>query len=165
VRRPEPVASLSPFMDSSQILSRAFALLLTNSKRTGVGRIVGQPEAIQKRAWGKSFADLLGADFWPGTDWFAAHSILNECKRLWLLKNSVFAPNRQNWGDRKCLGDPRKSLVGLPNAILFLRVSPAGVFQQPRLISTTDLTNSANILASMLRAVSIGLKGRWSNAG
>jgi hypothetical protein len=28
-------------MDSSQILSRAYALVLTNSKRTGVGRIVG----------------------------------------------------------------------------------------------------------------------------
>jgi hypothetical protein len=39
-------------MDSSQILSRAFALVLTNSKRTGVGRIVGYPEVGQKRAFG-----------------------------------------------------------------------------------------------------------------
>src|SRR5664280_2205005 len=42
-----------------------------------------------------------------------------ECKRLWVLKNSLFGPNAQNWGDRRCLGDPRKSLVGLPNAISF----------------------------------------------
>ena len=49
MRRPEPVASLSSLlMDSSQVLSRAFALVLTNSKRTGVGRIVGKPDVIQK---------------------------------------------------------------------------------------------------------------------
>src|SRR5208283_1135536 len=62
--------------------------------------------------------------------------ILNECNRLWLLKNSVSAPNKQNLGDRKCLGDLRKSLVGLPDAISFLRISREGVFQQPRLSTT-----------------------------
>src|ERR1039457_2661029 len=40
-------------------------------------------------------------------------AILNECNRLWLLKNSLFVSNSQNWGDRKCLPDPRKLIVGL----------------------------------------------------
>src|SRR5713101_493407 len=56
----------------------------------------------------------------------------NCCNQAWLLKNSLFAPNMQNLGDGKCLGDPRTSLVGLPNAILFLRFSREGVFQQPQ---------------------------------
>ena len=46
-------AAFPSAVDSSRILSRAFALVLTNSKRTGVGRIVGKPEAIHKRACGK----------------------------------------------------------------------------------------------------------------
>jgi hypothetical protein len=62
----------------------------------------------------------------------------SECKRLWLLKNSLFVPNSRNLGDRKCLGDPRKSIVGLPDAILFLRILQEGVFQQPRLVTPTD---------------------------
>src|SRR5260370_30164924 len=60
----------------------------------------------------------------------------SECKSLWVLKNSLFVPNSQNWGDRKCLPDPRRSIVGLPDAILFLRISWEGVFQQPLLITT-----------------------------
>jgi hypothetical protein len=32
-------------------------------------------------------------------------------------------------GDRKCPGKPRKSFVGHPDAILFLRISREGVFQ------------------------------------
>src|ERR1035438_9086935 len=63
----------------------------------------------------------------------------SECNRLWLLKNSLFAPNGQIWGDRKCLPNPRRSIVGLPDAILFLRISRVGVFQQPLLISTVRL--------------------------
>src|SRR5260370_15202773 len=59
----------------------------------------------------------------------------SECKSLWVLKNSLFVPNSQNWGDRKCLGDPRKSIVGHPDAILFLPISRQGVFQQPRLVT------------------------------
>lgn len=66
------------------------------------------------------------------------------CNRPWVLKKSLFAPNRQNLGDRKCLGDPRKSLVGLPNAISFLRIWEVGVFQHPRLLTTvTALTPSS----------------------
>src|ERR1022692_2616627 len=42
-----------------------------------------------------------------------------------------FPQNNQNLGDRKCLGDPSKSFVGHPDAILFLRISREGVFQQP----------------------------------
>jgi hypothetical protein len=44
-----------------------------------------------------------------------------------------FSQNSENLGDRKCLGKPRKSFVGHPSAILFLRISLEGVFQQPRL--------------------------------
>src|SRR5271170_6563925 len=71
--------------------------------------------------------------------WILSHSTWYKFRpSRHLLKNSVFAPNRQNLGDRKCLGDPRKSLVGLPNAILFLRISPVGVFQQPQAITLID---------------------------
>jgi hypothetical protein len=59
-----------------------------------------------------------------------------ERNRLWLLKNSLFVPISQNLGDRKCLGDPGKSIVGLPDAILFLSILREGVFQQPRLFTT-----------------------------
>src|ERR1017187_6458865 len=58
---------------------------------------------------------------------------------LWVLKNSPFVPNSQNWGDRKCLPDPRRSIVGLPDAIFFLRISREGVFQQPRLFTSNSL--------------------------
>jgi hypothetical protein len=51
---------------------------------------------------------------------------------LWLLKNSLITPIRQTLGDRKCLGDPRKSIVGLPGAFLFSSILREGVFQQPR---------------------------------
>jgi hypothetical protein len=33
---------------------------------TDFGGLVGNAEVIQKRAWRKSFADLLEDDFWPG---------------------------------------------------------------------------------------------------
>jgi hypothetical protein len=36
------------------------------------------------------------------------------------VEEEVQLPQKgRNLGDRKCLGDPRKSLVGLPNAISF----------------------------------------------
>src|ERR1035441_1659383 len=60
------------------------------------------------------------------------------CYQAWLLKNSLFAPNGQIWGDRKCLPNPRRSIVGLPDAILFLRISRVGVFQQPQAITLID---------------------------
>jgi hypothetical protein len=47
--------------------------------------------------------------------------------------------NSQNLGDRKCLGKLRKSFVGHPDAILFLRISRERVFQhQPQAISPTE---------------------------
>lgn len=58
--------------------------------------------------------------------------------REWLLKNSLFVSNSQKLGDRKCLPNPRRSIVGPPDAILFLRISRVRVFQQPRDLSTTD---------------------------
>jgi hypothetical protein len=42
-----------------------------------------------------------------------------------------------NSGDRKCLGDPRKSFVEHPDALYFWQISRKRVFQQPRLITTT----------------------------
>jgi hypothetical protein len=54
------------------------------------------------------------------------------------LKNSLFVPNSQNLGDRKCIGDPSKSIVGHPDAILFLRILREGVFQQPQAITLID---------------------------
>jgi hypothetical protein len=46
-----------------------------------------------------------------------------------------FPQNNENLGDRKCLEKLKKSFVGHPSAILFLRISREGVFQQPRLVS------------------------------
>jgi hypothetical protein len=37
-----------------------------------------------------------------------------------------------NSGDRKCLGDPRKSFVGHPDASRFWQISRKRVFQQPQ---------------------------------
>jgi hypothetical protein len=48
-----------------------------------------------------------------------------------------FPQNSQILGDRKYLGKLRKSFVGLPDAILFLRISRERVFQHPRLFTTT----------------------------
>jgi hypothetical protein len=63
---------------------------------------------------------------------------VDRCKQAGLLKHSLFVPNSQNWGDRKCLGDARKSFVGRrPDAILFLRISGKGVFQQPQALTPT----------------------------
>jgi hypothetical protein len=42
-------------------------------------------------------------------------------------------------GDRKCLGDPRKSFVGHSDATQFGTSSSRRVFQQPRLLAPTDL--------------------------
>jgi len=54
-------------------------------------------------------------------------------KKLVGVEKLTFHPKQPNWGDRKCLGDPTKSIVGHPDALLFLRISREGVFQQPRL--------------------------------
>jgi hypothetical protein len=51
-------------------------------------------------------------------------------------------------GDRKCLGKLQKSFIGHPDAILFSRISREGVFQQPRLISST-----CGVAASRLRSL------------
>ena len=53
------------------------------------------------------------------------------------MKNSLFVSNSQNWGNGKCLPDPRRSIVGLPDAIFFLRISREGVFQQPQAFTPT----------------------------
>src|ERR1022692_675839 len=61
------------------------------------------------------------------------------CKQAWLLKKSLFVPMSRNLGDTKCLGDPRKSILGLPDAILFLPILREGVFQQPQAITLRTL--------------------------
>jgi hypothetical protein len=49
-----------------------------------------------------------------------------------------FLQNSNNLGDRKCLGKLRKSFVGHPDTILFLRISRERVFQHPQAISPTN---------------------------
>jgi hypothetical protein len=57
-----------------------------------------------------------------------------------------FYQNNEDLGNRKCLGKPRKSFVGHPNAILFSRISREGVFQQPQAITpTTQAGNGDNL--------------------
>jgi hypothetical protein len=53
------------------------------------------------------------------------------------VEKLTFRLKEPKFGDRKCPGDPRKSIVGHPDAITFLRILREGVFQQPRLISST----------------------------
>jgi hypothetical protein len=62
------------------------------------------------------------------------------------LKNSLFVPISQNLGDRKCLGDPGKSIVGLPDAILFLSILREGVFQQPPPVAVEKLCRWGDLL-------------------
>jgi hypothetical protein len=86
----------------------------------------------------------------------------NECNRLWVLKNSLYVPNSQNLGDRKCLPDPRKSILGHPDAILFSAILAKGLFQQPQAISLIDLrcrpavTQKRGVKAPINRSLSIG---------
>ena len=40
-----------------------------------------------------------------------------------------------NYGDRKYLGDPRRSLVGHPDALRYLQLSRKRVFQQPQAVT------------------------------
>jgi len=47
-----------------------------------------------------------------------------------------FSPKQPKFGGYEMSKELRKSFVGHPNAILFLRISRLGVFQQPRLITT-----------------------------
>jgi hypothetical protein len=60
----------------------------------------------------------------------------------WLVQTPVaveklpFRRKLPKFGDRKCPDDPRESFIAHPDAILFLRFSLSGVFQQPRLIAT-----------------------------
>jgi hypothetical protein len=44
------------------------------------------------------------------------------------LKKSISTKTARFWGDRKCLGDPRKSFVGHPDATQFLGPLPADEF-------------------------------------
>ena len=48
-----------------------------------------------------------------------------------------FRPKQPKIEDRKCLGNSRRPLISHPDAILFLRFSRQGVFQQPQAITPT----------------------------
>jgi hypothetical protein len=52
-------------------------------------------------------------------------------------------------GDRKCLEDPRKSIVGLPKAILFFSILRERVFQQPRDVSPTERMRNVNVASKI----------------
>ena len=45
----------------------------------------------------------------------------------------------------RLLGDPRKSIVGHPDAILFLRILREGVFQQPQAFTRFDRWSTSDI--------------------
>jgi len=60
-----------------------------------------------------------------------------DVNRPWLLKNSIFFKTAR-MGDRKCLGELRKSFVGHPDTILFSRISRGRVFQHLQAISLID---------------------------
>ena len=80
-------------------------------------------------------------------------SILNCCKQVWLLKKSGFLPNSQNLGDTKCLENQKKSFVEHPSAILFLRISSEGVFQQPQAITPTTVRISVPRSLSIMATI------------
>jgi hypothetical protein len=48
------------------------------------------------------------------------------------------AENQDKSEDRKCPDDPRKSFIGHPDAMQFLRIYDNLVFQQPRLFSSIE---------------------------
>jgi hypothetical protein len=81
--------------------------------------------------------------------------------QLWLLKNSLFVPNSQNLGDRKCIGDPSKSIVGHPDAILFLRILRGGVFQQPQLMplagKSREIFEFKGVIGKVFRGKELGV--------
>jgi hypothetical protein len=63
------------------------------------------------------------------------------------VEKLYFPQNSGNLGDRKCLGKTRTSFVGHPDAILFLRISREGVFQQPRDFAPTDFQGGVRVLS------------------
>jgi len=70
------------------------------------------------------------------------------CYQACLLKKSLLGQNHRNLGDRKCLGDPSKSIVGLPDAILFSSILRDGVFQQTQALALIE-NSSASSFASL----------------
>src|ERR1035437_4461560 len=73
-----------------------------------------------------------------------------------------FSQNSRNLGDRKCLGKPRKSFVGHPNAILFLRISREGVFQQRRARPVVGAKRKGTCLGRPISASLDGAPGNGS---
>jgi hypothetical protein len=57
-----------------------------------------------------------------------------------------FPEKSQKSDDRKCLGDWKKSFVGLPDAIQFLQTLSERVFQHPRLLSEVTHPGSMEVL-------------------
>ena len=63
-----------------------------------------------------------------------------------------------NSGDRKYLGDPRKSFVGHRGALCFWQISRKRVFQQPRLVYVNN--NIDEGVADILEEVGSGRYAR-----
>jgi hypothetical protein len=93
-----------------------------------------------------------GLHLWMGmtcfsSKWILSHSTWYKNRRSrqgQLTQSGVavekvhFSQNSRNLRDRKCLGEPRKSFVGLPNAKFFRPFSGERVFQQPQAISLIE---------------------------
>jgi hypothetical protein len=69
-----------------------------------------------------------------------------------------FLQNSRNLGDRKCLGKPRKSFVGLPSAKFFRQVLRDRVFQQPQAITLIEnwLTGVSECYGDVTTATRVG---------
>jgi hypothetical protein len=57
------------------------------------------------------------------------------------------------------LPDPRRSIVGAPDAILFLRISRVGVFQQPQALALIDRVVSVMAILRQLSGATVADRG------
>ncbi len=89
-------------------------------------------------------ADIVMESITPTIHWPNLPGTDSCCKRLWRLKNSRFQKSGPNFGYRKRLTEPRKSFIGHPDAIQFLRISGKRVFQRPQAIAPTIQVNEAD---------------------
>jgi hypothetical protein len=81
------------------------------------------------------------------------------------VEKLAFLPKQPKLGDRKCLGEPRKSFIRHPDAILFSRISREGVFQQPRLTTiVTAEVASFKLVAEDKVAIEVGRSVKKENS-
>jgi hypothetical protein len=89
-------------------------------------RQIGSHSGLEVASWAVEPAD---------SGQIAGDPAVNGCNQAVAVEKLHFSQNSQNLRDRKCLGKLRKSFVGHPDAILFLRISRERVFQQPQAIA------------------------------